>query len=170
MGKGDISQEHYDEIIHLCIRCSQGSTCGGATSRDPISRGSKPHSVGITWMEIGNLLDYFKMDILGTLTTHLDVLQAKQKQALTEQNLVIFCPRCRKKLSQWEFPLDMVKTCTIYNKDHDTEQCPSLPVLKVVFKEEEEETELVCLMNQCREWQAKPTSMSQGAPQFFPFL
>lgn len=45
-------------------------------------------------MEIDNLLEYFKMDILGTLTTHLDVLQAKQKQALAEQNLSIFCPCC----------------------------------------------------------------------------
>lgn len=26
MGKGDISQEDYDEIILLCIRCSQGIT------------------------------------------------------------------------------------------------------------------------------------------------
>lgn len=35
-------------------------------------------------MEIGNLLEDFKMEILGTLTMQLDVLQAKQKQALTE--------------------------------------------------------------------------------------
>ena len=45
-------------------------------------------------MEIGNLLEYFKIDILSTLTRQLDVLQAKQKQALAKQNLVIFCPCC----------------------------------------------------------------------------
>lgn len=30
-------------------------------------------------MEIGNLLEDFKTDILGTLTMQLDILQAKQK-------------------------------------------------------------------------------------------
>lgn len=33
-------------------------------------------------MEISNILEYFKTDILGTLTMQLDILQAKQKQAL----------------------------------------------------------------------------------------
>lgn len=74
MGKGDISQEYYDETIRLCIRCLRGSRHTGAASRDPISRESKPHSGGVTQMEIDNLLEYFKIDILGTLTTQLDVL------------------------------------------------------------------------------------------------
>jgi len=30
MGKEDISEEDYDEIIHLCIMCSWGSTHIGA--------------------------------------------------------------------------------------------------------------------------------------------
>jgi len=67
-------------------------------------------------MEIPNLLEDFKTDILGTLTMQLDVLEAKQKQALTEQNLAIFCPRCQKKHSQRECPLDMVQTCAICTK------------------------------------------------------
>ena len=99
-------------------------------------------------MEIGNHLEDFKMDILGTLTTQLDAIQAKQKQALAEQNLDIFCPRCQKKHNQWECPLDMVQMCAICTKYHDTEQCPSLPRLKAVFEETEEETEPVNLMNQ----------------------
>lgn len=57
-------------------------------------KGSKAHSGGVTRMEISNLLEYFKTDILGTLTTQLDVLQAKQKQALSKQNLAILCPHC----------------------------------------------------------------------------
>ena len=58
--------------------------------------------------------------------------------------------------------------CTICIEDHDTEQCPSFPGLKAVFKEAEEVTKLVYLMNQRRQWQAKPTSMSQDALKFFP--
>ena len=103
----------------------------------------------MTRAEFGNILEDFKNDILGTLTTHLDVIQAKQKQAILEQNLVVFCPRCRKKHNQQECPLDMVQTCAICTKDHATDHFPSLPRFKVVFKEEGEETELVYLMNQC---------------------
>jgi hypothetical protein len=41
-------------------------------------------SGGVTRAEVGNLLENFKTDILSTLTTQLDVLQAKQKQAEAE--------------------------------------------------------------------------------------
>lgn len=41
-------------------------------------------------MKISNLLEYFKIDILGTLSTQLNVLQAKQKKTLVEQNLATF--------------------------------------------------------------------------------
>jgi len=68
MGKVDISQEDYDEIIHLCIRCLRGSTCTGIGNRYPMRRGSKPHNGGVKRMEIGNLLEDCKTEILGTLT------------------------------------------------------------------------------------------------------
>ncbi len=103
-------------------------------------------------MEIGNLFENFKTYMLGTLTTQLDVLQAKQKQMEAEQNLAIFCPRCRKKHSHKECPLDTVQTCAICTRDHSTENCPSLPGLKVVYKEAEEEPEAVYLLNQRRQW------------------
>lgn len=45
-------------------------------------KGSKPHSGGVTRMEIDNLLEDFKIEILGTLTTQLDILHAQQKQSL----------------------------------------------------------------------------------------
>lgn len=57
-----------------------------------MTRGSKLHSGGVTRVEINNLLENFKADILDTLTMQLDVLWAKQKQALAEQNLVVFLP------------------------------------------------------------------------------
>lgn len=73
--------------------------------------------------------------------------------------MVIFCPRCKKKHSHKEFPLDTVQIYAICTKDHATESCPSLPGLKTVYKEVEEETELVYLINQCRQWQARPTGI-----------
>lgn len=89
----------------------------------------------------------------------LDIMQAKQKQVEEKQNLAIFCPRCRKKHSHKECPLDVVQVCTICTKYHSTESCPSLPGLKAVYKEAEEEPKLVYLLNQRRQWQPQQSGM-----------
>eukprot|EP00253_Pinus_taeda_P005000 PITA_05000 len=157
MGKGDIYQESFADIIDLCIRSSRGSTRIKPAEHDRFARENKISSKGVTRVEIGNLFENFKTNILGTLTTQLDVLQAKQKQMEAEQNLVIFCPRCRKKHSHKECPLDTVQTCAICIRDHSTESCPSLPGLKAVYKEAEEEPEVVYLLNQCRQWKPRQT-------------
>jgi hypothetical protein len=52
--------------------------------RAPLTRNNNITSGGVTRAEVGNLLENFKTDILSTLTTQLDVLQAKQKQAEEE--------------------------------------------------------------------------------------
>eukprot|EP00253_Pinus_taeda_P014007 PITA_14007 len=141
MGKGDIYQESFADIIDLCIRSSRGSARIKPAEHDRFARENKISSEGVTRLEIGNLFEIFKIDILGTLTTELDVLQAKNKQMEVEQNLAIFCPRCRKKHSHKECPLDTVQTCAICTRDHSTESCPSLPGLKAIYKEAEEEPE-----------------------------
>jgi hypothetical protein len=87
MGKGDIYQETYDNIIQLCIRCSRGSTQTRSRIQAPLTRSSNITSGGVTRAEVGNLLENFKTNILSTLTTQLDVLQVKQKQAEEEQSL-----------------------------------------------------------------------------------
>ena len=76
-----------------------------------------------------------------------------------EQNLAIFCPRCRKKHSHKLCPVDTVQTCAIYANDHLTESCPSLPGLKAVYKEAEEEPESVYLINQRCQWQQRQSGM-----------
>lgn len=154
MGKGDIYQEDYADIIKLCIRCSRGSTRLKPTECNVTTKDSKISGGSITHVEISNLLEDFKIDILGTLTTQLNIMQAKQKQAEVEQNLVILCPRCKKKHTHKECSLDMVNTCAICIKDHAPKSCPLLPRLIEVFKEAEEETEPVYLLNQCRQWKA----------------
>ena len=167
MGKGDIYQENYADIINLCIRCSRDSMRLKPAKRDMTMIYNKISSGGITRAEIGNLLEDFKTDILGTLTRQLDIMQAKQKQAKEEQNLVIFCPRCRKKHSHKECLLDMVQTCAICTKDHATESCPSLQGLKAVYKEVEEETEPVYLLNQRSQWQPRQTGTLADPSSFF---
>jgi hypothetical protein len=140
MGKGDIYQETYDDIVLLCIRCSRGSSHTRLGMRIPLTRNNNTTTGGVTRVEVGNLLENFKIDILSTLTTQLDVLQAKQKKIEAEKTLAILCHMCRRKHGPRDFPLDAVRVCTICTKYHYMEQCPSLPRLKYVFREAEEET------------------------------
>ena len=64
MGKGDIYQEIYANIIDFCIRSSRGNTRLKSAERDMITRDNKTSSEGVTLAEIGNLLEDFKIDIL----------------------------------------------------------------------------------------------------------
>jgi hypothetical protein len=84
MGKGDIYQETYDNIIQLCIRFSRGSTQTRSGMQTSLTRSNNTTSGGVMRAEVGNLLEDFKIDILSTLTTELDVLQAKQKKTEAE--------------------------------------------------------------------------------------
>lgn len=161
MGKGDIYQETYDDIVLLCIRCSRGSSWTKSGIRTPFTRNNNITCGGVTRAEVGNLLEKFKIGILSTLTTQLDVLQAKQKKTEAEQTLAIFCHRCRRKHGPRDFPLDAVQVCAICTKDHDTKQCPSLLGLKVVFREAEEETKPLYLMAQHRQWKNQPPNTLQ---------
>jgi hypothetical protein len=79
MGKGDIYQETYDKIIQFCIRCSHGSTRTKSGIRAPLTRNNDITSGGVTQVEVGNLLENFKIDILSNLSTQLDVLRVKHK-------------------------------------------------------------------------------------------
>jgi len=155
MGKGDIYQENFADIINLCIRSSRGSTRLKLAKHDRFTRDNRIFAEGVTCAEIGNLLENFKTDILGTLTMQLDIMQAKQKQAEAKQNLAIFCPRCRKKQIHKECLLDVIQICTICTKDHSIEICSSLPGLKAVYKEAKEEPEPLYLLNQRCQWQPR---------------
>jgi hypothetical protein len=77
MGKGDIYQETYDDIVQLCIRCSHGITKTISEIRAPITRSSNFTSEGVTRLKVGNILENFKTYILSTLTKKLDVLLVK---------------------------------------------------------------------------------------------
>jgi hypothetical protein len=92
MGKGDISKESYEAICDLCRRCSRGISRSKLGIRDFPTRATKSTNGGVTHVEIGNLLEEFKTDILGILSSQLDVFQAKQKQLEDEKALAIFCP------------------------------------------------------------------------------
>jgi len=74
MGKGDIFKENFADIIHLCIKSSRGSTRLKPIEHNRFTRDNKISAEGVTRAEIRNLLKKFKTDILGTLTTQLDIM------------------------------------------------------------------------------------------------
>jgi hypothetical protein len=140
LGKGDISKESYDEIVNLCKRCSRGAARNRSNNRDTtFSRVQKSASGGATRAEIGNLLEEFKTEMLSSFASQIDTLQIQKKQAEEEATLSIFCSKCRDKHPRRECPLDKKPICTICDKDHETQQCPSLPGIKATLQPTDEE-------------------------------
>lgn len=73
MGIGDVSWLTYDQICNLCIRYFKGSSKNNRNYEDVISRINKSSEVGVTKVELENLLENFKIDILNMLSSQLDV-------------------------------------------------------------------------------------------------
>jgi len=103
-----------------------------------LSRINKSATGTISKAELGNLLDTFKTDILGSLSEQIDTLKIQNKKNDENVALSIFCPKCRKKHALRECPLDSkaIETCVICANNHDTKECSSLPGLKAVFNDE----------------------------------
>ena len=88
----------------------------------------------MTRIELGNLLENFKIDILGAMGSQLDVLQDKKMQEEEFAMMSIFYPICKTKHPQWEFPLNNISVCHIYMGKHPTDDFPSLPGLQAISK------------------------------------
>ena len=85
-------------------------------------------------MELGNLLENFKTDILGAMGSQLYALQDKKRQDEERAEMSIFCPRCRTKHSQKECLLNNISICHICTEEHPTDNCPSFPGLQAIYK------------------------------------
>ena len=66
--------------------------------------------------------------------SQLDVLQAKKRQEEERAVMSIFCPTCRTKHPQQEFPLNNIFVCHIDKEEHQTDNFPSLPRLQAILK------------------------------------
>ena len=137
MEAGDISHKNFAQIDEMCKNYSRSRGKVMKNFWDPFSRnirGNVPSSGGITRVEIGNLLENFKTDILGAMGFQLDSLQAKKRQDEERVAMSIFCPRCRTKHPQRECPLNNIYVCHIYTEEHQTDNFPSLPGLQAIYK------------------------------------
>jgi hypothetical protein len=135
MALGDIYQQIFETISELCRTYSRSKGKATKSVREPVNKNTKtPTSGGVTRIELGNLLDNFKTDLLGTIGSQLDTLKIKRKQEEENPVLSIFCPKCIKRHPLRECPLDNISVCAICTENHKTEDCPSLPGLQAIFK------------------------------------
>jgi hypothetical protein len=102
-----VYQNPFAEIADYCRRYSRGQAKTSKTPRDSFSRNTRQRSGTVTRIELGNLLDNFKTNILSTISNQLNTLKLKKKQE-EEIVLEIFCPRCRKKNGEKECPLNVI--------------------------------------------------------------
>jgi hypothetical protein len=135
MALSDISHKPFAEICEICKNYSRSRAKTGKNVQDPYNRSLKPiSSGGITRVEIGNLLEKFKTNILSTIGSQLDTLKLKKKQEEENAIIRIYCPRCRRKHSSRECPLYIISVCGFCTEDHSTEKCPSFPSLLPIYR------------------------------------
>ena len=133
MGLGDISLLPFDNIGILCQKYSRSKDKHGKSVRD--AKVNKSASEWVTRVELGNLLENFKTDILGILSSQLDNIKVRRRQKEENPVLSIFCSKCRKRHMLKDCPLNTVSICGICMEDHATEDCPILLGLQVVFRQ-----------------------------------
>ena len=139
MELGDVSQKPFMEIINLSRKYSHSKVKTRKTIRS-----NNATSGGVTRIELGNLLEKFKIDIICTISSQLDTLNIKRK--LEDESLTIFCARCRKKHPAKYCTLNNVKVCAICAENHEIEIFPLLPGLQVIYKEESKPVEPIFQM------------------------
>ena len=98
-----------------------------------LRQNSEASNGGATHAEIGNLLENFKTEMMSSISSEIDVLKEKQKQAVEDLTLGVFFPRCRKNHPLRECPLEKVEVCQLCELNHNTKECPSLPQVKAVL-------------------------------------
>ena len=91
MGKGDVSQLSFGEICDLCKHISRGKAKTSKSLRDLVmSRINKYTIRTVSRSEIGNLLENFKTNILGSLSEQLGTLKI-QKKKKNQKCCTIYC-------------------------------------------------------------------------------
>jgi hypothetical protein len=120
-------------------------------------------------VELGNFLEYFKIEILGTLSSQLDTIKIKKKQEEENVALTSFCHQCKKMHPPRDFPINSVHICDIFVEDHDMKIFPSLLGLRAIYKGGNNTIEPSLQTSPKKPWQPHVQGMTQEPfPQFFP--
>ena len=89
---------------------------------------------------------------MSSISSQLDVMREKHEQVAEDLVLGVFCPKCRKKHSLKECPLDKAEVCGLCELEHDTKYFPSLLKAKEVFHESMVDKEHACFISQKNPW------------------
>ena len=100
--------------------------------------------LGVSKMELSNLLSDFKQDIINDVATQLDIMQARRKKDEVDAMLTDFFSRCRERKKNYT-----CKTIAIVNAQP----------MPIEFKEIDEDTGEVIYVAQRRPW-----AQRQGIP------
>jgi len=150
---GDIYQLPYEDIKTIFINHSRATKKKGWGSQPIANTLSSNLSIK---GEIGNMLEDFKSEMLQTLALQMDTMNIKRQQEEAERALAIFCPICTRRHPRNECPLNSIAICSVYEENHSTAKCPSLPRLKVVYQGVEGVTEQLFYINQRRPHGPRP--------------
>ena len=90
--------------------------------------------------------------MMSSISSGMDVLRVKQRKAVEDLTLGVFCLRCRKKHPLKECPLDKVEVCHLCELNHDTKECPSLPQVKEFLQESISDVEKAYFIAQKKPW------------------
>jgi len=153
LGGGDIYQLPYEDIKISFRNHSRVARKKGRVSQPMASPSSSNTSIK---GEIGNTLEEFKSEMLQTLALQMDIMHIKRKKEEVEKALAIFFPRCTRRHPRNECPLNLIEIFSIYEENHSTDKCPSLPGLKYVYQGIEGVNEQLCYVNQRRPHEPRP--------------
>jgi hypothetical protein len=95
-----VHQNPFAEVAYYFRKYSGGQDKTSKEPRDSFSRNTRKISGTVTKIELGNLLESFKTNILSTISKQLDTLKLKKKQE-EETILAIFYPRCQTQSRLW---------------------------------------------------------------------
>ena len=126
MAFGDVSRKSFEEIIDLCRKYSRSKEKTERGVRATKSTGS------ITRIELGNLLENFKTDILETISEQVNSVNIKKK--FEDEALAIFCSCCKKKHPIKKCPLNAISVCGVCTKNHEIDDFPYLLGLQSIYK------------------------------------
>lgn len=159
---------NYLKIIQIYKKYFRGRIQFGKWQRDALSKATKSTSRAVTRVELGNLLENFKTDLISTIGSQIDTLKSRKRQEEKNEVLSIFCPKCRNKHPLNECPFDIIDVYGICAKIHLMKNFPKIEKLKAINKKEGETKKSIYYVAPPRSpSQPKPTVMSSNTkPQF----
>lgn len=95
MAQGDLTQKTWNDIKEICQNFSRATMKKGSGLK------SLPHNtnvrLGVSNMELSNILSNIKHDIINDVATQLDTMQAQRKKDEVDAMLTKFFSYCRER-------------------------------------------------------------------------